>query len=146
MSTRLLIWTLRLPCRKRSSATCLEENASTPRDFLIWLKVFGWTVANHTDKAKVAQLINDDKINSLIYGFKYVHYYDHKDTRDALGDIARTVRANDGYRMANTNNPWNVYLPNIDSMLDETGVKSMGKNAGHGQRTRWTGVNYKWHL
>lgn len=87
-------------------------------------KVFGWTLANHSDKTKVARLINDAKVDGLIYGFKHTHYYDHKNTRGALEDTSRAIRASAGYRMADTSdNPWSVYLPNINSMKPEPSQK-----------------------
>ncbi|KAF4968278.1 hypothetical protein FZEAL_10409 [Fusarium zealandicum] len=70
-------------------------------------KVFGWTLANHNDKTKVAQLVNDAHVDGLIYGFKHTHYYDDRDTKAAFNDIIRTIQAGDHYRLANINdNPW----------------------------------------
>lgn len=72
-------------------------------------KVFGWTLAYHNDKTKVARLVNDAKVDGLIYGFKQTHYYDHEYTRGAYNDIVCTIQANNSYRMANINdNPWSI--------------------------------------
>jgi sphingomyelin phosphodiesterase D len=72
-------------------------------------KVFGWTLANHNDKTKVARLVNDAHVDGLIYGFKHTHYYDDKDTKAAFDDIIRTLQAGDRYRLANINDdPWST--------------------------------------
>ncbi|CAH0025882.1 unnamed protein product [Clonostachys rhizophaga] len=66
-------------------------------------KVFGWTLANHNDKTKVARLVNGAKVDGLIYDFKHTHYYGHADKRGALNDIIRTIWAGSRYRLANIN-------------------------------------------
>jgi hypothetical protein len=72
-------------------------------------KVFGWTLANHKDKTKVARLVNGAQVDGLIYGFKHTHYYDHADTKGALNDIMRTIQAGSRYRLANINDdPWSA--------------------------------------
>ncbi|KID93992.1 phospholipase D, partial [Metarhizium majus ARSEF 297] len=102
------------------------ENLSKASKSGAFRKVFGWTLANHHDKTKVARLINDAKVDGPIYGFKHTHYYDHKNTRGALEDIARAIQASGGYRMANTSdNPLERIAAQYQ--FDETGGKSRAK-------------------
>lgn len=72
-------------------------------------KVFGWTLANHNDKTKVARLVNNAHVDGLMYGFKHTEYYDDPETRAAFADIIRTIQAGDRYRLANINDdPWSA--------------------------------------
>ncbi|PHM45151.1 phospholipase D [Xenorhabdus mauleonii] len=61
-------------------------------------KIFSWTYA-HGRLDLIKQLVNDVKLDGVIYGFKVTYYYDHEDTRAAFQEVKETFE-NAGRQLA----------------------------------------------
>lgn len=81
----------------------LKQAASSGK----FAKVFSWTSASG-DSAYVKRLVNEIKVDGIIYGYSGSNYDNSASVRTALNDVTSAVQASSGqYYLATTaSNPW----------------------------------------
>ncbi|OAQ65073.1 phospholipase D [Pochonia chlamydosporia 170] len=94
-------------CNDACTSTSICPRLRCAAESKVMGKVFGWTISrNRAEQA--TKMMGEAHVDGRIYGFVATHYYDHADTRAALGIITDWLAKNKDKRYLATVNdqPW----------------------------------------